>query len=147
MRSPSPWRVPDFRTLFAATTLSQLATSVSYVAVPLIAVSALDATPAQAGLLGALGTAAFPLIGLPAGALAIGAAVAGAIGQLAGVHLALWVGGALIATAFLPVHLSPVRRRDLPPQSEPVDRSASRAGAGPVAATSRAARTRRERRL
>ncbi|MFD7905037.1 hypothetical protein ACFV4G_22655 [Kitasatospora sp. NPDC059747] len=134
--------------MFAATTLSQLATSVSYVAVPLIAVSALDVTPAQAGLLGALGTAAFLLIGLPAGALAIGAAVAGAIGQLAGVHLALWVGGALIATAFLPVHLSPVRRRrDLPPQPEPVDRSASRAGAGPVAATSRAARTRRERRL
>ncbi|MEV7025926.1 MFS transporter [Kitasatospora sp. NPDC093558] len=64
----SPWQVPDFRTLFAATTLSQLATNVSYVAVPLIAVSALDATPAQAGLLGALGTAAFLLIGLPAGA-------------------------------------------------------------------------------
>jgi MFS family permease len=68
MQPRSPWRVADFRTLFAATTLSQLGTNVSYVAVPLIAVTALDATPAQAGLLGALSTAAFLLIGLPAGA-------------------------------------------------------------------------------
>ncbi|WP_188309535.1 MFS transporter [Streptomyces sp. CBMA123] len=68
MTTQSPWRVTDFRTLFAATMLSQLATNVSYVAVPLIAVSALDATPAVVGLLGTLGTAAFLLIGLPAGA-------------------------------------------------------------------------------
>ncbi|MEU8516833.1 hypothetical protein AB0C76_35385 [Kitasatospora sp. NPDC048722] len=62
------------------------------------------------------------------GALAVGAAVAGAIGQLVGVQPALWVGGALIVTTFVPVHLAPLRRRrDLPPQSEPVDRNASRA--------------------
>ncbi|MFF2081779.1 MFS transporter [Kitasatospora sp. NPDC058162] len=68
MRSGSPWGARDFRTLFAATALSQLGTNVGYVAVPLIAVCALGASAAKAGLLGALGTAAFLLIGLPAGA-------------------------------------------------------------------------------
>ncbi|MEU6380656.1 MFS transporter [Streptomyces sp. NPDC046909] len=64
----SPWRSADFRTLFAASTLSQLGTNVSYVAVPLIAVLALDAGPAQVGALATLSTLAFLLIGLPAGA-------------------------------------------------------------------------------
>jgi MFS family permease len=64
----SPWRTADFRTLFAASTLSQLATNVSYVAVPLIAVIALDAGPGQVGALATLSTLAFLLIGLPAGA-------------------------------------------------------------------------------
>lgn len=64
----SPWRTPDFRTLFTATALSHLGTNIGYVAVPLIAVSALDASPGQVGLLATLGTAAFLLIGLPAGA-------------------------------------------------------------------------------
>jgi len=64
----SPWRAADFRTLFAASALSQLATNVSYVAVPLIAVTALDAGPGQVGALATLSTLAFLLIGLPAGA-------------------------------------------------------------------------------
>ncbi|MER5748804.1 MFS transporter [Streptomyces sp. NPDC002088] len=64
----SPWRTADFRTLFAATALSQLGTNVSYVAVPLIAVAALDASPGQVGALATLSTLAFLLIGLPAGA-------------------------------------------------------------------------------
>ncbi|MFI9582236.1 MFS transporter [Streptomyces sp. NPDC052236] len=68
MPTKSPWRVPDFRTLFTATALSQLATNIGYVAVPLIAVSALDAGPGQVGLLATLSTVAFLLIGLPAGA-------------------------------------------------------------------------------
>lgn len=64
----SPWRTADFRVLFAASTLSQLGTNVSYVAVPLIAVTALDAGPGQVGVLATLSTLAFLLIGLPAGA-------------------------------------------------------------------------------
>ncbi|QNP74525.1 MFS transporter [Streptomyces roseirectus] len=69
MRSTeSPWHGRDFRALFAASALSQFATNVSYVAVPLIAVSALDAGPGQAGALATLSTVAFLLIGLPAGA-------------------------------------------------------------------------------
>jgi predicted MFS family arabinose efflux permease len=63
-----PWHRADFRVLFAATTLSQLGTNIGYVAIPFIAVSALDASPGQVGALSALSTAAFLLIGLPAGA-------------------------------------------------------------------------------
>jgi predicted MFS family arabinose efflux permease len=49
------------------------------------------------------------------GALAIGAAVSGVLGELVGVRVTLWVGGALMTAAFLPVFLSPVRtRRELP---------------------------------
>ncbi|EPH41180.1 MFS transporter [Streptomyces aurantiacus] len=64
----SPWRVRGFRTLFTASALSHLGTNVGYVAIPLLAVTVLDATPGQAGALAALSTAAFLLIGLPAGA-------------------------------------------------------------------------------
>ncbi|MBN0046129.1 MFS transporter [Streptomyces actuosus] len=68
MSANSPWRTPDFRTLFTASALSQLGTNISYVAVPLVAVSALDAGPGQVGALATLSTVAFLLIGLPAGA-------------------------------------------------------------------------------
>ncbi|MET7621511.1 MFS transporter [Streptomyces sp. NPDC005408] len=68
MPTQTPWRIPDFRTLFTASALSQLGTNIGYVAVPLIAVTALDASPGQVGLLATLSTAAFLLIGLPAGA-------------------------------------------------------------------------------
>ncbi|MFI2202737.1 MFS transporter [Streptomyces sp. NPDC020192] len=64
----SAWRLRDFRTLFAASALSHLGTNIGYVAVPLLAVTTLHAGPGQAGALAALSTAAFLLIGLPAGA-------------------------------------------------------------------------------
>lgn len=57
------------------------------------------------------------------GALAVGAALAGLLGELAGLHPTLWLGGALLATAFLPVYLSPIRTRrrlpDPPSAAEP----------------------------
>ncbi|MFD9470794.1 MFS transporter [Streptomyces goshikiensis] len=65
---PTPWRNKDFRTLFTASTLNQLATNTGQVAVPLLALTALDATAAQVGALATLSTLAFLLIGLPAGA-------------------------------------------------------------------------------
>ncbi|MFF8275241.1 MFS transporter [Streptomyces lateritius] len=68
MRLDSPWRVADFRTLFSAAVLSHLGTNVGYVAVPLIAVEALDASPGEVGALVTFSTLAFLLIGLPAGA-------------------------------------------------------------------------------
>ncbi|MEU4700586.1 MFS transporter [Nonomuraea dietziae] len=68
MDSSSPWRIAGFRTLFTASTLSQLGTNVGYIAVPLIAVSALGAGPGQVGALAMLSTVAFLVIGLPAGA-------------------------------------------------------------------------------
>ncbi|MEV6961799.1 MFS transporter [Streptomyces sp. NPDC051207] len=63
----SPWRLRDFRILFAAGALSHLAGNMGYVAIPLLAVTALGAGPGQAGALAALSTAAFLLVGLPAG--------------------------------------------------------------------------------
>ncbi|MBE1491722.1 MFS transporter [Plantactinospora soyae] len=68
MAPDSPWRISDFRILFTASILSQLGTNIGYVAVPLIAVSVLDAGPGQVGALATLSTVAFLLIGLPAGA-------------------------------------------------------------------------------
>ncbi|GAA5028107.1 MFS transporter [Streptomyces siamensis] len=68
MQPNSPWRIPDFRTLFTASALSQLGANITYVAVPLVAVTALDAGPGQVGALATLSTIAFLVIGLPAGA-------------------------------------------------------------------------------
>ncbi|MFI9162348.1 MFS transporter [Kitasatospora aureofaciens] len=49
------------------------------------------------------------------GALAVGSAISGLLGELIGPHATLWLGGAVLATAFLPVYLSPLRtRRRLP---------------------------------
>ncbi|OMQ15163.1 MFS transporter, partial [Modestobacter sp. VKM Ac-2676] len=58
----------DFRRLWAAETVSQVGTQVTLLALPVLAVSLLDATPLEMGFLTALETAAFLLIGLPAGA-------------------------------------------------------------------------------
>src|SRR5262245_47584917 len=58
----------DFRQLFIADTVSQLGAQVTQIALPLVAVLALHATPLEVGLLAACDTAAFLFIGLPAGA-------------------------------------------------------------------------------
>ncbi len=58
----------DFRLLLLGQTTSQLGTQVSGVAIPLLAVLTLDATPFEVGLVSASSTLAFALIGLPAGA-------------------------------------------------------------------------------
>ncbi|MEO3783975.1 MFS transporter [Actinocorallia sp. B10E7] len=63
-------RVPDFRRLLAADSAAQLGGAVSTVAIPLVAVIALDATAVQTGLLVAAERAAFLILSLPAGALA-----------------------------------------------------------------------------
>lgn len=57
----------DFELLFASTAVSRLGSEISYVAFPLAAIVALDAGAEQVGLLNAATTAAFLLIGLPAG--------------------------------------------------------------------------------
>ncbi|WP_242891032.1 MFS transporter [Actinomadura litoris] len=65
---PSIFRDPGFRWLFSAALVSKIGAQVSYIAIPLIAVTKLDASSGQVGLLGALSFAAFLLVGLPAGA-------------------------------------------------------------------------------
>src|SRR6266508_801372 len=62
----SLFRSQGFRSVFRAAAISTLGTQISFLAVPLLAVTALNATPAQLGILGALKTIAFPLITTPA---------------------------------------------------------------------------------
>jgi MFS family permease len=64
----SLWRHHDFRQLWAAESVSQVGTQVTQLALPVIAVSLLAATPLEMGFLTALETLAFLVIGLPAGA-------------------------------------------------------------------------------
>jgi hypothetical protein len=59
----------DFRQLFFADTVSQVGSQVTQLALPLVAAIALKASPFELGLLAACDTAAFLLVGLPAGAL------------------------------------------------------------------------------
>ncbi|MBL1082366.1 MFS transporter [Streptomyces actinomycinicus] len=57
-----------YRLLITATAVSKFGSSVSYLALPLVAVVALDSSAAQVGLLTTLSTLAFLVIGLPSGA-------------------------------------------------------------------------------
>jgi MFS family permease len=68
MRKDSLWLHRDFRLLWASDTISQFGTTVGSVAIPLLAATALAATPWEMGLLTAAEYAGFLLIGLPAGA-------------------------------------------------------------------------------
>lgn len=63
-----PLRIRDFRLLLAGAAAGQLGAQVTLVALPLVAVLELDAPAFQVGLLTAAETAAFLLVGLPAGA-------------------------------------------------------------------------------
>jgi MFS family permease len=57
----------DFRLLWSGETVSELGSQVSLLAIPLLAVRTLHATTFQVGLLTAAETAAFLIVGLPAG--------------------------------------------------------------------------------
>lgn len=61
-------REPSFRYLYLASAVSQFGTQVGYVAMPLLAVTALNAGPGEVGLLSALTTITVLVLGLPAGA-------------------------------------------------------------------------------
>src|SRR5262249_13495754 len=58
----------DFRLLWAGDTISQLGTQVTALALPLLAITTLYATPFQVGLLTTFEYLSFLLVGLPAGA-------------------------------------------------------------------------------
>ncbi|GAA3454897.1 MFS transporter [Dactylosporangium matsuzakiense] len=68
MSDRSALRHRDFRLLLFGQTTSQFGAQVSGVAIPLLAVLVLHASPFELGLVTAAGTVAFALIGLPAGA-------------------------------------------------------------------------------
>lgn len=65
----SLWRHPDFAKLWAAQTISLLGSQVTFLALPLTAIFLLDATPAQLGVVTALGALPDLVAGLHAGAL------------------------------------------------------------------------------
>ena len=65
---PGVLRNPDFRRLWIAETISQFGTQVSLLAVPLVAVVLLEATPFEVALLGTIEFLPFILFSLPAGA-------------------------------------------------------------------------------
>ncbi|MGK5442459.1 MFS transporter [Micromonospora sp. URMC 105] len=102
---------PAFRQLYAVTVADGIGHQVALLAVPVLAVAVLHATPAQVGLLGVLGTAAFLLIGLPAGvwvdrsdrrAVMIAADVVRAA-LFASVPLAWWAGRLTMGQLYLVV--------------------------------------------
>lgn len=66
--TPSLWRNSQFLRLWAGETTSAFGSQFGLLAIPFLAVAVLSATEFQVGLLGAVGTAAFLLIGFPAGA-------------------------------------------------------------------------------
>ncbi len=66
--SPSVIRNPDFVRLWIAETISQFGTQISLLALPLVAVVLLDASPFEVALLGTIEFLPFILFSLPAGA-------------------------------------------------------------------------------
>ncbi len=62
------WRHLDFRRLWIGETVSAFGTQISRLALPLVAILALHASTFEVGLLTAFETAAFLIVGLPAGA-------------------------------------------------------------------------------
>jgi hypothetical protein len=68
-KSDSLWRNQGFRRLFSASTVSFMGSEITFVALPLVAVIVLNASPAEVGALWMLRFVAFLTVGLPAGAL------------------------------------------------------------------------------
>ena len=68
MSGTSPFAHRDFRLLLFGQTASQFGAQISAVAVPMLAVLTLHASPLQLGLINASSTLAFALLSLPAGA-------------------------------------------------------------------------------
>ncbi|MEV0581823.1 MFS transporter [Nonomuraea sp. NPDC050310] len=60
-------RHPDFRQLYASAAVSQFGSQITYVALPLLAVTSLGAGPGEVGLLASLATITVLVVGLPAG--------------------------------------------------------------------------------
>ena len=99
----------DFRLLWGGETVSELGSQVSLLAIPLLAVRTLHATTFEMGLLTAASTAAFLVVGLPAGVwvdrvrrrrVMIGADL-GRVLALGSVPIAYAVGGLTLAQLFV----------------------------------------------
>jgi len=69
MRSSPLWRHANFLRFWSAASVSLIGDAVTRLALPLVAITLLDATPWEVGILGAAQLGPFLLIGLPAGAI------------------------------------------------------------------------------
>ena len=69
MRRSPLWRHPDFLRFWAAASVSLVGDAVTRLALPLVAITLLDASPFEVGVLGAAQLGPFLLVGLPAGAI------------------------------------------------------------------------------
>ncbi|MFD7413057.1 MFS transporter [Kitasatospora purpeofusca] len=68
-RPTSVWRQRNFQALWAAHTVSQFGTQITFFVIPVLALTTLSASTGQLGLISAFETLPFLLVGLPAGAL------------------------------------------------------------------------------
>ncbi len=109
MAKGSLLRHRDFRLLWGGETVSELGSQVSLLAIPLLAVKTLHATTFEMGLLTAASTAAFLIVGLPAGVwvdrvrrrrLMIGADL-GRVLALGSIPIAYAVGGLTLVQLFV----------------------------------------------
>jgi len=69
MRWSPLWRHADFLRFWSAASVSLIGDAVTRLALPLVAITVLDATPLEVGILGAAQLGPFLLVGLPAGAV------------------------------------------------------------------------------
>jgi MFS family permease len=69
MRRSPLWRHADFVRFWSAASVSLVGDGVTRLALPLIAIAILDATPLEVGVLGAVQLGPFLVVGLPAGAI------------------------------------------------------------------------------
>lgn len=68
-RPVSVWRQRNFQVLWSAHTVSEFGTQVTFFVIPVLALTTLSASTSQLGLVSAMETLPFLLVGLPAGAL------------------------------------------------------------------------------
>ncbi|MER7667279.1 MFS transporter [Kitasatospora sp. NPDC096128] len=68
-RPVSVWRQRNFQVLWSAHTVSEFGTQVTFFVIPVLALTTLSASTGQLGLVSAMETLPFLLVGLPAGAL------------------------------------------------------------------------------
>ena len=61
------WRQPDFLKFWSAETISQFGTQISNLAIPLVAILLLDASPFEVAALGTIAFVPFLLLALPTG--------------------------------------------------------------------------------
>ncbi|MEU9885481.1 hypothetical protein [Sphaerisporangium sp. NPDC051011] len=113
-RRGGPLRERDFRLLWVGETASAFGSSVTTVALPLVAITVLQANALVVGVLAAASWVPWVLIGL-LGTVPLGALLGGALGDSLGVRPAMWIMTGGMTLTGLILLAGPLKRdRDLP---------------------------------